>query len=424
MRVMLMALPTRTHIYGLAAVGWALRTAGHEVRYVCQCNPAEVDSFAETGLDSMWFGEDMDVSRYRRAVSHLGGVGMDAEHKISESRPEKYTDDYVRSVYATWAAIHHDGAADSFLDDVLPFARYWKPDLVIWDPIIYAAPLIAHAVGATNVRMLIALDQTARITAQYQEMMRRLDPAGLVEDPLVAWMSQWLDRHGCAFDERLRFGVATLDPQPSCMRFDLDVNYMPVRFAPFNKPTAVPQWMVQRPDRPRICLTLGVSGRQLYTAEETSVADLLDGLADLDVEVVANFSADQLADVPKIPDNVRVADFVPLAELLSTCCAIIHQGGGATLCNAVVNGVPQLVIPGTKWSERAAALAQRKRGYGLMIDLEDVTPQAIRDGVEQLLYEPSFKECAVEVQQEMLATPSFSDIVTDLELVVAGGTPC
>jgi glycosyltransferase (activator-dependent family) len=422
MRVMLLALPTRTHIYGLAAVGWALRAAGHEVRYVSQRNPAEVDSFLETGLDAMWFGPDMDVARYRRAVSHLG-VGMDSQHQISETRPEFYTDEYIRSVYDTWAVIHHDGASDAFLDDVLPFARYWQPDLVIWDPVAYAAPLIAAAAGAASVRMLIALDQTARITAQYQQMMRRLDPAGLIEDPLVTWMSRWLGRHGLAFDDRLRFGDATLDPQPSCMRYDLDINYLPVQFTPFNKPMTVAPWMITQPERPRVCLTLGVSRRQLYTGEERSVADLLDGLADLDVEVLANLSAEQLAGIDTLPPNVRVTDFVPLSELLSTCAAIVHQGGGATLCNAAVHGVPQLVIPGSGWSERGAALAQQDRGYGLMIDFEDVTPGRVRDSVARLLTEPSFQACAREVQHEMLATPSFADIVADLELIVASRAP-
>jgi glycosyltransferase (activator-dependent family) len=417
MRVMLMALPTRTHIYGLAAVGWALRAAGHEVRYVCQRNPAEVRSFLDTGLEAMWFGEDMDVARYRRAISSIGNVGMDAEHKISESRPEKFTDEYIRGVYETWAGILADGAPDSFLDDMLPFVRQWKPDLVIWDPIIYAAPLIAEAAGAASVRMLIALDQTARITTQYRELMSRVDPAGAIPDPMAAWMIRWLDKHGLSYSERLRFGDATLDPQPSCMRYDLPVNYLPVRFAPFNKPMSVPRWVVEKPARPRICLTLGVSGRQLRGDEETSVADLLNGLADLDVEVVATLSKEQLAEVSTIPANLRAVDFVALSELLSTCSAIVHQGGGATICNAVVHGVPQLVIPGTTWSERAAAMAQCERGNGLMIELEDVTPASVRAGVEKLLGEPSFKECAVQVQEEMLATPSFSDIVTDLEMI-------
>jgi UDP:flavonoid glycosyltransferase YjiC (YdhE family) len=422
---MLMAFPTRTHIYGIAPIGWALRAAGHEVRFVVQHNPAEVEPLLETGLDTMWFGDDFDLARHRRAARGLDSEGgMDSAYKISESRPENYTDDYIRTVYEMWSWALRWAAPDSFLNDVLPFARRWQPDLVIWDPIIYAGPLIAHAVGAANMRMLIAADQTARIACQYREMMRRLDPSGAVEDPLVAWMSQWLDGQGRGcdgrrFEEELRFGMASIDPGPACIRYDLDVNYIPVRFAPVNRPMTMPDWLLREPPRPRVCVTLGVSARQVHGREETSVASLLDGLADLDVEVVATLNADQLADVPRLPDNVRAVDFVPLNELLATCSAIVHQGGGATLGNAVVNGVPQLIIPGTTWAERVSAMAQERRGYGLFLELEQVTAEAVRERVSRLLHEPSFRDSAVAVQREMLQTPTMLDIVPDLELAAA-----
>ena len=419
MRVMLMALPTRTHIYGLAPIGWALRAAGHEVRFVAQCNPAEVGSFLETGLDVMWFGEDLDIARHRRAGRATGDSAMDSEYRISETRPEVLTDHYLRTVYEMWADHLRWAASDSFLDDLIPFARRWKPDLVIWDPIIYAGPLIAQAAGAAHVRMLIATDQTARLSFQYRDIMRRVDPTGSVPDPLVVWMSEWLNRYGCEFDEHSRFGAATVDPGPACIRYDVDVNYIPVRFAPFNRPLAMPRWLLEREDRPRVCLTLGVSARQVHGREETSVGDLLEALADLDVEVVATLNADQLADVERVPGNVRTVDFVPLNELLATCSAIVHQGGGATIGNAVVNGVPQLMIPGTTWSEMASALAQEKRGNGLFIDLDRVTPAAVRRDVQRLLDEPAFRRCAVEVQQEMLDTPTMLDIVPELERIAA-----
>jgi UDP:flavonoid glycosyltransferase YjiC (YdhE family) len=164
-----------------------------------------------------------------------------------------------------------------------------------------------------------------------------------------------------------------------------------------------------------VMLTLGISNRQVLGVEETSVADLLDGLADLDVEVIATLNAGQLASVPKIPDNVRAVDFVPMNELLASCSAIIHQGGGATIGNAVVNGVPQLVIPGTTWSERISAVAQEKRGNGLVLDLEDVTPESVRSGLDRLLGEPSFRACALQERDEMLARPSLADLVPELE---------
>jgi len=418
---MLIVFPTRTHIYSMAPVGWALRAAGHEVRFVGQRNPAEVEPFLETGLDAMWFGDDLNIARHRRLGDYgdMDGNVMDAEHKLSETREEKYTDEYVRAVYDMWVDVYRWAAPNSLLDELLRFARRWRPDLVVWDPIMYAGPLVAHVVGAAHVRMLYAADQSARIGVQYQELLNR-QPPGQRRDSLVEWMSGWLSRFDREFDDTLRYGMATIDSQPECIRYDLGLNYIPVRFVPLNRPLTIPRWVLEKPRRPRVMLTLGVSNRQVYGHEETSVASLLDGLAALDIEVIATLNASQLAAVPRLPDNVRAVDFVPMNELLASCSAIVHQGGGATVGNAVVNGVPQLIVPGTTWSERASALAQVKRGNGLLLDLADVTPDSVRHGVERLLREPSFLASAVEVQREMAATPTLGDIVPVLEAAASG----
>lgn len=412
MRVLLIAFPTRTHVYSLAPVGWALRAAGHEVRYAGPRNPAEVEPFAETGLDAMWFGGDLDIARQRR----VGGEGpnpMDGELKLSETREERFTPDYVRAVYGMWVEIYKWASPPRLLDELLSFARQWRPDLVVWDPLMYAGPLVAHVVGAAHARVMYAVDQSARIDHQYRAL-------GLPTDPLVEWMTPWLARHGAAFTDELRYGMTTIDPSPACVRHDLPVDYLPVRFVPVNRPLPVPAWVVAPPRRPRVCLTLGVSNRQVHGREEASVQSLLTGLASLDVEVIATLSAAQLESV-EVPANVRAVDFMPMNEALASCSAIVHQGGGATVGNAVVNGVPQLIVPGTTWSERASALALRRRGSGLLLDLADLTEDTVRAGVDRLLSDPSFARNAAEVQAEMAATPTLGDVVPDLERLAAAG---
>ncbi|SFO56471.1 nucleotide disphospho-sugar-binding domain-containing protein [Amycolatopsis rubida] len=414
MRVMLMVLPTRTHVYSMAPVGWALAAAGHEVRFVGQRNPREVASFAETGLDAMWFGDELDLARHRRLQVDRNNARQ-GDFRISESRPERYTDEYVRNVYEHWVDVFRWTTPDSLLDELVVFARQWQPDLVVWDPVIYAAPIVAHALGVPHLRMIDAADQTARIGAQYRDR-RASRPEDTSPDPFVTWMSAAVGRFGADYDETLRYGVRTIDCHPSYLRYDgVDVDYVPARFVPQDKPAAIPSWVLEQPERPRVMLALGSSDRQVPGIAETAAGDLLDGLAGLDIEVIATADASRLASVRAIPDNVRAVDPVPMNELLASCSAIVHQGDGATIGSAVVHGVPQLVIPDATWSERCSAVAQAKRGNGLLVDLGDVTPSRVRAGVCRLLEEPSFRECALEVRDEMLATPTLDDLVPELE---------
>ncbi|WP_234391723.1 nucleotide disphospho-sugar-binding domain-containing protein [Streptomyces sp. CB02613] len=421
MRVMLMSFPTRTHIYSLAPVGWALRAAGHEVRYVGQRNPSEIDPFLQTGLESAWVGGDFDIAKHRQYGDdgESGASGqVNDPFKLAESRPERLTDEYVRAAYETTAGMIRYVNSDEFLNEALRYARRWQPDLIVWDPLIYAGAMVAEVVGAAQMRMLYAADQNARVHFEYEKLKERR-PEAAWPDPLAEWMAEWLGRHGCAFHEELRFGSASICPSPSCVRFPLDVNYLPVRFVPVNRPLPMPDWALEAPTRPRVLLTLGVSNRQVHGVEQASVSELLAGLGRLDVEVIATFNKDQLASVRNVPDNVRAEAFVPMNEVLASCSAIVHQGGGATVGNAVVNGVPQLIVPGTIWSERASAVAQEKRGYGLFIDLEDITAERVRDKVARLVEEPSFRENARQVQAEMLATRTLGDLVPELEAAAA-----
>ncbi|WP_409185633.1 nucleotide disphospho-sugar-binding domain-containing protein [Amycolatopsis sp. VS8301801F10] len=565
MRVMLMVLPTRTHVHSMAPVGWALAAAGHDVRFVGQRGSREAVSFAETGLDVLWLGGELDLARHRR-LQIDGNHARQGDFRISESRPERYTDEYVRNVYEHWVDVFRWTTPDSLLDDLVRFARQWQPDLVVWDSMLYAAPIVAHALGVPHLRMTHAADQTARLGAQYRD--RRASRPGRTwpPDPFVTWMSTAVGRFGADYDETLRYGLRTIDCHPAYLRYEgVDVDYLPARFVPQDTPTTIPSWVLERPSRPRVLLDLsslpgpcvektsvgffdrqvpstaetsvglpdrqasstektslglpdqqapsaaetsfglpdrqmpstaetslglpdqqepctaetslglpdrqapgtgktsdglsdrrglspektsvGLSGQRGPITEEssvrlpdrqppgtaetslrlpnqqapstakTSVGDLLDALADLDLEVIATMPANQLTSLRAIPDNVRAVDSVPMNELLASCSAIVHQGAGATISTAVVNGVPQLVIPGTTWSERCSAVAQAKRGNGLLVDLEDATPASVRAGVCRLLEEPSFRECAREVRDEMLATPTLGDLVPELERI-------
>src|SRR5690242_5054704 len=109
MRVMMIVFPTRTHVYSMAPVGWALRAAGHEVRFVGPYNPVEVQPFLETGLDTVWCGDEFDISRHRRLGGDEetdGGYNpMDGDHKLSETRSANYTDAYIRTVHEAWVNI-------------------------------------------------------------------------------------------------------------------------------------------------------------------------------------------------------------------------------------------------------------------------------------------------------------------------------
>jgi glycosyltransferase (activator-dependent family) len=416
MRVLVTTSAVNSHLNNLVPIAWALRTAGHEVCVASQPNLAE--AIKNSGLTAVSVGESMATPRGLPDASDTPfGLGYD----IAEMRPEKLTLDYVRGALTAYTTVVCEYMApQTMLDDLVTFARAWKPDLVVWDGHNYAGPVLARRVGAAHVRILPAPDHWARMRALYRELAAGESADGEPGvDPVAAYLTGKLrDRDG-EFTEDLAVGHTTIDPLPSWLGFPLDVDYTPVRHVPYNGPTVIPSWLRKPPKRRRVCLTLGQTRRSLGVpgragGEDVAVADLLQGVAALDVEVIATLSADQLPPGTKIPDNVRLFDFVPLNALLPSCSAIVHYGGMGTVGASVVHGVPQLGIPGNIWGEAGVMRQLAAQGIGLLADGSTLVEQLAR-----LLDDPSFREAAGQAQKDMLSRPSPRDLVPGLEELTA-----
>jgi UDP:flavonoid glycosyltransferase YjiC (YdhE family) len=147
--------------------------------------------------------------------------------------------------------------------------------------------------------------------------------------------------------------------------------------------------------------------------------DILASVAALDVEVVATLNAEHVSAPSRIPDNVRLVDFVPLNEILPTCSAIIHHGGTGTIATALAHAVPQFIVPGWLWDERGAARRLVDRGVGLMADPAGFSGTAGLPELTRLLGEQSFKQTCEKARRELSSLPTPLDVVPELEELAA-----
>jgi glycosyltransferase (activator-dependent family) len=422
MRVLFIAPPAlKSHLYIMTPLAWALRTAGHDVRVASQ--PDSAEALAQAGLTAVLAGEPM--------AETLGAVDEESEPPKRSVPPAELPvqadyardDPYAELEYLTTNLLPFL-YTDTMLADLIGFARSWRPDLVIWDAMTYAGPVVARACGAAHARILFGTDAFV----QLWEAVRATGDAR--PDPMRAWLEPLVREHGGgAFADDVVHGHWTIDTMPPWTWRPSAPHYVPMRHLAFNGPSVVPRWLYEPPSRPRVCVTLGMTHREADVAE-ASAADLLDAVGDLDVEVVATMSAEQLATVPRVPDNVRVVDFVPMNVLLPTCSAIVHHGGSSTMASAFEHGVPQLIVPSAYWSEKwfgpvAQANGLRERGAGVWLayDSDHLTAAGLREHLLRVLKDPSFKENAVRLRTEMLGLPTPNDVVPALEKLASAHRP-
>ncbi|AVH55990.1 MULTISPECIES: activator-dependent family glycosyltransferase [Streptomyces] len=426
MRVLFTIFPATAHLYPVVPLAWALQSAGHEVVVASHAgvvDPGVIGNISAAGLTAVPLGTPDELPPALGAHSgeakpdrpSLGFDPADAEDGAWRT---------ARSILTGMFSLHYpaperEGGRRPVLDNLVDFARAWRPDLVLWDPLMFPAPVAARVSGAAHARLVWGMDNIAVIHDRTKRELADLSTE-LTEHPWLSWFGPMLERYGLEFTDEMLLGQWTLDLTQSRMRQPLDLTYVPVRRVPYNGAASLPAWLHARPERPRAVLTLGVSRRKIFGKYSGfPVVEFFDSVSGLDAEVVATLDSRQLATVGTVPKNVRTVEYVPLNQVLPTSSAIIHHGGGGTFSAAVAHRVPQLVVPLVMWDEMVTARYVADMGAGLVADPESLDVDGLHQQLVRLLEDPSFQLGARGLYEEMLAAPAPKDVVPLLERLTA-----
>jgi MGT family glycosyltransferase len=132
-------------------------------------------------------------------------------------------------------------------------------------------------------------------------------------------------------------------------------------------------------DEPLVYMALGT----IYTDRRAVFRATLEALDEEPVRLlVSTWQRFSAADLAPIPPNARVAEHVASRAVLRHASLHVTHGGGSSVHESLLAGVPMLCLPQGSdqgaWAARVAAL-----GAGEV--LADESPAAIRDGVRRLL---------------------------------------
>ncbi|MFD8571779.1 nucleotide disphospho-sugar-binding domain-containing protein [Streptomyces sp. NPDC059639] len=421
MKVLLTPVPATAHFYPLVPLAGALVAAGHQVRVAT--HPELTDVVTGAGLTAVPVGEDDFLTTLSRQVDRGDALHSFLTATLADSGVAGHVRTPIppRAVLSAFTKYFDPGPPDAghvpAVDDLVSFARSWRPDLIVWDPMFHPAPVAAAAVGAAHARFLWSVDDMGWTRDQLR--LAGVESGG-PRDVMAQRMRPTLDRFGLKFTEDLLVGQWTIDPMPPRMRVPTSLRGVAVRPVPYTGPAAVSDWLRSAPRRPRIAISAGVSMRKSFASGiRFPLAGLLEATAALDVEVVATLNDAQLATVGRIPDHVRVVEYVPLDLLLPTCSAVVHHGGGRTFATAVAHRVPQLVCPSDGPHVGDIGRYVAEQGAGLVVDSDPFDVDVARGRLARLLTDPLLREGTDRLHADMLAVPSPAELVPVLERLTA-----
>ncbi|MFI9388414.1 nucleotide disphospho-sugar-binding domain-containing protein [Kutzneria sp. NPDC052558] len=390
MRVLFTTFAWRSHYYPLVPLAWALANEGHEVRVACQ--PSLADVVVATGLSPVLTGHDIDMAALARRDNNQAPEAGGSMRQFHDARERT----------AALALTRFRAIAEAMAPDLVDFARSWRPDLVVYEPIAYAGALAAELLGVPAVRHLWGVDSVATFKHLEAEILRPL------------WQRFGLDEVGSLQD-------LVVDPCPPDLQLPADVvdrgrPVQPMRYVPYNGSAVLPDWLLAEPRRPRVCVTWGTSMPTItgsLAMAELAVA----AAARTDAEVVLVILGSQRDKLGELPTGVRVVESLPLHAVLSTCSAVVHQGGAGTTLTAVTTGTPQIIAPtmGDQFmnAERIAA-----SGAGLYLEQQGLSPRLLVESIDKVLADPGYRTATMTIADRNATRPTPARVADALARLV------
>ncbi|HZM78187.1 MAG TPA: nucleotide disphospho-sugar-binding domain-containing protein [Candidatus Limnocylindrales bacterium] len=418
MRVLFTMWPLPAHLYPTVPVAWALQGAGHEV--CVASHPLMNDTITSLGLTAVALGDMQSMPSLaaipdylpdpRRREELAGLLGITEAEMSTWNMFSHYTIASIRIFHDVQGRDRVPG-----IDNLVDFARDWRPDLILWDLTWPSAAVAARLSGAAHARLLWGPDYCSWGHELFSGRGSGLD------DPLVAAVAPVADRYGLELDDELMFGQWTVDPTPPAVRLAQTsrvARTVSVRRVPYAGAGVLPDWLYPVPKRPRIALSVGATARRFENPNTLMISSLFEMLSELDIEVVATLTDGEIAGQP-IPDNVRTIDYMPLTQLLPTCSAIVHHGGGGTMAAAVAQRLPQLILQGEGLEAVAYSRYLTAMNGGLLINYREQSVGQMRKRLLAVLNDPQYRQGAQALYADWLSLPSPNDIVPMLEKLTA-----
>jgi MGT family glycosyltransferase len=178
---------------------------------------------------------------------------------------------------------------------------------------------------------------------------------------------------------------------------------------PLADPPAMPVPLAN-PGHPLVYLTLGT-----FSNNDLDLFRIvLDALEDEPVNVLATIGrGNDPSALEPIARNARVEQYIPQAEVLPYCDAVLHHAGAGTMFGVLAHGLPSVALPQSADNfTNANLLAEAGAAHTLMPG--EVTGPAVRAALRTVLGTGTYRQRARELAEEIAAMPSAEDVAAGM----------
>ncbi|SDV47059.1 glycosyltransferase [Chitinasiproducens palmae] len=359
-RILFCVVPEKGHINPCIGTAQCLRSAGFEVAFYA---PADITAQLDGAGGFTFLGprevpERHDLSRGASFAANI--------------RDAAWLRHWIRTLLIDLAPAQ--------VDVIRNVVREWRPDIVVIDPLLYAAAIAAAREGLPWVALSNSLNPVLPddLDSALLRTVRWLAPA---RERLFTAHGLTARFNGCdVLSPHLTIAFATealVGPPPG----DVQLVGPAMPHGPRGDEMAFP-WDRLDGDAPLVYMSLG---SQLYY-HPVLFQKVIDAVRPTAAQLV--LSVGELVDTDLLPTDdprVVVVRYAPQLAMLRRAAALITHGGANSVMEALACGVPMLISPFCNDQFHSAYFVE-KAGAGHRIDLETIGVSDLSRAVEQVLH--------------------------------------
>jgi UDP:flavonoid glycosyltransferase YjiC (YdhE family) len=279
---------------------------------------------------------------------------------------------------------------------ILALAAEWRPDLVVCEDTDFGGMLAAERLGLPYATVVVIATGSFIDKAIIAEPLNELRAEhGLPADPDLAMLGRYL----------------VLSPVPPSLR-DPAAPLPATAHAFWPLADEVADDDAELREVPTVYFTLGT----VFNMESGDLfSRVLSGLRDLPISLIVTVGRHiDPAEFGPQPANVHIERYIPQALILPHCDAVVSHGGSGSVIGALAHGRPMVLIPmGADQPPNAARCAEL--GVARVLDAMTATPQDVHDAVSTVLADPTYREAAGRIRDEITSLPGPAHAVKLLE---------
>ena len=398
-RFLITVWPFTGHIHPNMAIAYSLRKRGHEVAFYT----GKTFQHLVEGEGFRFFPfQKVDEERVGRLVFSSEGI---------ISRPMKPF--RFKAMWRAWVF----ETVPMQISDLEGVMTSWPPDVIVCDPTMWGPFLVLHEARNVPVAVFSLIPAChlsgddapifgfplprprngyERFRARFLRKVVNLFLADVRRDASSLRKIYGLSSLQCSvtdFAGQMPLYLVPGSPEFDYQRKDLPSSVHYVGPCLWNKPRreAIPAWLAQLPpEQPLVYVsegTIQLEPRVLQAAAQ--------GLANLPLQVIMTTGRHRDPDdldlgARPLAGNIRVEQWVSLDDLLPYLDVMVTIGGPSTLMAALRLGIPVVIVP-FDWDHPETAWRVQETGVGIRLAPRDCTPEGMREAVQRILSDPSFR---------------------------------